>query len=99
MLFNAFSPLNGGALDTYQYPAEHPYDLDASLDYTRPATGVASWPQPVILGYVDGFIPQQNALEYSLMLGQGPIGPNVGLHSPYAQMFPNIMGSLSKVSG
>lgn len=99
-LFNAFSPLNGGQLNTYQYPTESPYDLDAGLDYTRPATGITPWPFPVIIGYVDGMIPLQNGLEYSLMLGKVPFGPGTGTQSaPTNVIFPNIMGSLLKVSG
>lgn len=99
-LINAFSPLNGGALNTYQYKSESPFDLDAGLDYTRQATGVTPWPVPVILGYVEGIIPLHNQLEFQIMQGKLPFGPWTGQQSAPAEMvFPNIMGSLAKVSG
>jgi len=99
-LFSAFSPLNGGALNTYQYPTESPYDLDAGLDYTRGTNTMSSFPFPVVLGYVDGFVPTGNQMEFNLMLGKNTFGPYVGQTSaPMNMVFPNIMGSLSKVQG
>lgn len=99
-MFNAISPLNGGNLDTYSYPTESPYDLDAGLDFTRQATGFSPFPFPVVLGWIDGFIPLQNGLEYSIMLGKTPFGPWSGAQSVPDQIaFPNIMGSLAKVTG
>lgn len=99
-MFNAFSPLNGGNMNTYQYPSESPFDLDAGLDYTRPKTGEAIFPFPVLLGWVDGFVPLQNNLEYSIMHGRTPFGPWQGVQSaPNQMVFPNIMGSLAKVTG
>lgn len=98
--FSAFSPLNGGNLGTYQYPSESPFDLDAGLDYTRPATGVSPFPFPVLLGWVDGFIPQQNQIEQSIMKGKTPSGPWTGAaQGDLLVVFPNIMGSMAKVSG
>lgn len=99
-MFNAFSPLNGGNLDTYGYGSESPFDLDAGLDFTRPAIGFATFPFPVLLGYIDGFIPLQNNLEYSIMRGRNPFGPWQGVQSaPDQVVFPNLMGSLAKVTG
>jgi hypothetical protein len=102
-LFNAFSPLNGGALNTYQYQSESPYDLDAGLDFTRPALGFSPFPFPVVTGYVEGVIPLHNNLEYSIMLGKEPFGPmyfNGGIQgAPVQMVFPNVMGGLAKVSG
>ena len=99
-MFNAFSPLNGGNLGTYAYATESPFDLDAGLDFTRQATGFSAFPFPVVLGYVDGFMPLCDTLEYSLMMGRKPFGPWQGDQSATnAVVFPNIMGSLMKVSG
>lgn len=99
-MFSAFSPLNGGSLQTYNYASESPFDLDAGLDFTRPATGFSPFPFPVLLGWVEGNIPQTNALELQLMLGKTPSGPWMGAQQGLPEMvFPNVMGSLSKVTG
>jgi hypothetical protein len=99
-LFSAFSPLNGGSLGTYNYASESPFDLDAGLDYTRQSRTISPWPFPVLLGYVEGVIPLHNNLEYNIMRGKTPFGPWTGQQSAPVQMvFPNIMGSLAKVSG
>lgn len=100
MTFSAFSPLNGGSFATYQYASESPFDLDAGLDYTRKATGYSEYPFPVVLGWVEGITPLSNDLQYQIMLGKTPFGPWTGPQSAPADMvFPNIMGSLAKVSG
>lgn len=100
MTFSAFSPLNGGSFATYDYPSESPFDLDAGLDYTRKATGFSSFPFPIVLGWVEGIAPLSNNLSYQLMLGRVPNGPWTGQQAtPNAMVFPNIMGSLAKVSG
>lgn len=100
MLFNAFSPLNGGAPSTYGYASESPFDLDAGLDFTRPATGFSPFPFPVLLGWVEGNIPQNNALELSMMRGKTPSGPWMGDNQGLPTLvFPNVMGSLMKVAG
>lgn len=100
MLMNAFSPLNGGSLATYNYASESPYDLDAGLDFTRQATGVSTFPFPVVLGWVQGVLPLSNNLEWSIMLGKVPTGPWTGMMpTDLAAIFPNQMGSLMKVSG
>lgn len=99
-MFNAFSPLNGGNLATYGYPTESPFDLDAGLDYVRPKTGDTLFPFPVVTGWIDGYTPLFNKLEYSLMLGKVPAGPWTGEQmTPNNIVFPNIMGSIAKVSG
>jgi hypothetical protein len=99
-LFSAFSPLNGGALNTYQYATESPFDLDAGLDFTRGTKTASPFPFPVIIGYVEGIIPLHNQLELSIMHGKVPFGPWSGVQStPNELVFPNIMGSLMKVSG
>lgn len=102
MLFSAYSPLNGGGLDTYGYPTESPFDLDASLDYTRPKTGIDYFPMPIILGWIDGFVPLSNNLEYSLMLGKLPSGPWASQTPGGADVsviFPNLQGGFPKVKG
>lgn len=101
-LFNAMSPLNGGTLDTYFYKTEYPYDLDASLDYTRPALGRAIYPYPLTTGWVSGFCPQFNSQEQALMLGKLPSGPNVNMmygQIDWAAAFPDLSGGLVKVGG
>lgn len=102
-LFSAFSPLNGGAMNTYGYPTESPYDLDAGLDFTRKATGFADYPFPVVIGYIEGVIPTHDKLEYMLMKGKEAFGPmldNGVIQGALPQMvFPNIMGSMAKVTG
>lgn len=99
-MFNAFSPLNGGALSTYRYQSESPFDLDAGLDYTRKATGFSPFPFPVVLGYVEGIVPLNNNVEFQIMLGKVPFGPWSGDQSASLNMvFPNLMGGLAKVSG
>lgn len=99
-MFNAFSPLNGGAIGTYGYPSESPFDLDAGLDFTRGTNTMSPFPFPVVLGYVDGLVPLANNLEYALMKGRNSFGPWSGTQSAANQIvFPNIMGSLAKVEG
>lgn len=99
-MFDVMSPLNGGSFATYGYRSESPFDLDAGLDYTRQATGFAPMPFPVVIGWVDGFIPLQNDLERSIMRGKVPTGPWTGQQSALnSVVFPNIMGSLAKVTG
>lgn len=99
-MFNAFSPLNGGSLDTYNYASESPFDLDAGLDFTRQATGFSTFPFPVMTGWVDGLLPQTNALELMLMKGKTPSGPWAGQQQgDLSVVFPNIMGSMMKVTG
>lgn len=99
-LFNVMSPLNGGGLDTYKYPVEYPFDFNAGLDYTRPATGISPMPYPLTTGYVDGFVPLFDNMEYLLMRGRNAYGPFVGqIQIPLQQIFPNQMGGLSKVKG
>jgi len=102
-MFSAFSPLNGGQKDTYNYPVEYPFDFDAGLDYTRPATGRAIYPFPVSIGYVQGLSPLMNSMEYSVMLGKLSTGPWVGAF-PHTQqqlstVFPDLSGGLQKVRG
>lgn len=98
-LFSAFSPLAGGTMDTYLYPNEYPYDLDAGLDFTRPATGAAYFPFPVTIGHIDGLVPQFNRTEFGIMFGKTPFGPAVSQYLDPVAVFPNVMGSLAKVKG
>lgn len=106
-MFNAFSPLNGGTLGDYYLDSEYPFDLDGSLDYTRPATM-----PPAIYGFPDqlgkrmqnisGFLPQFNSLEFSMMFGKTPWGTWVGTvpdQETLGSIFPNFGGGLRKVNG
>lgn len=103
-LFSAFTPLAGGALDTYKYKSESPFDLDAGLDFTRVVRTVTPLPFPPVIGWIEGIAPLHNNLEFAIMRGKLPYGPmalNNGTvqGSPAPMVFPNIMGSLMKVSG
>lgn len=104
MTFSAFTPLAGGRdLGTYNHPNEYPYDLDAGLDYTRPATGISPFPYPLTIGYIQGLVPTFNAQEFQLMQGKGAYGPWTGMapHTPeqLSWVFPDLMGGLKKVNG
>lgn len=103
-IFNAFSPLNGGALNTYQYKSESPFDLDSGLDYIRETNMAWKMPFPNVIGWIEGIAPLHNNLEWSIMRGKNPYGPMVGPNgvvqgSPVQMVFPNVMGSLMKVGG
>lgn len=99
-LFSAFSPLNGGTFDTYGYPNEFPYDLDAGLDYTRFTGTYSPMPFPQSIGYIDGLVPLLDTLRNNLAQVHAPNGPFVGaVGIPIEMIFPNNMGSLIKVTG
>jgi hypothetical protein len=107
-MFNAMSSLNGGTLDTYYLDSEYPYDLNGSLDYTRPQSapnaiyGFPNLQSRKMMGSVSGLLPLFNTLEYSMMFGKTPWGTWLG-DVPTNQMmqniFPNIGGGLRKVNG
>jgi hypothetical protein len=73
----AFKP-RSGAHDHY------PYDLDGSLRFTRPVTGIDFWPAHdnadnfAQLGYVAGFMAQQDKLVWAQGYGKMPSGPIMG---------------------
>lgn len=99
-LFSAFSPLNGGSLDTYGYPVEHPYDLDASLDYTRFTGTFSYFPFPLAIGHVTGLVPMLDGLQSMLAQTKSPNGPFIGATSaPINVIFPNQLGGLAKIKG
>lgn len=104
--FSVFSPLNGGTQDTYYYPNEYPYDLDAGLDYTRPATGRSIFPFPVGIGSVMGICPCYDELNRTILTESnvainGTVFTNItGLGSDNRSIvFPDLMGGLRKVKG
>jgi hypothetical protein len=106
MTFSAFSPLNGGQFYDMYATENYPLHLGAGQDYTRFGTGIAKWPAPLILGHVDGFCPQFNAQEwFRIKDNKTPYGPYtgggiaVGAGDDFARMFPNIQGSMQKVTG
>lgn len=99
-MFNAFTPLAGGSLGTYAYASESPFDLDAGLDFTRPQRTYALMPEPPMIGYIDGFLPLLDTVEYATMKGKTPSGPWMG--SPQGNLdrvFPAITGGLAKTTG
>lgn len=99
-MFNAFSPLAGGQLSTYYYDAEYPYDLNGSLDYTRPQTAFAIMPHPATIGAINGLLPQMTGIQIQqFMGGELPNGPWLGDTVPQSALlfaFPNIQGGLAK---
>ena len=101
--FSAFTPLAGGTLDTYNYGVEYPYDLDASLDFVRPATGVSIFPFPVGIGHAMGVCPLYDELGryMSSVNVVGSVLENIMDLSQRNQaiVFPDIMGGLQKVKG
>lgn len=103
MNFSAFTPLAGGSLDTYKYPVEYPFDLDAGLDFTRPKTGVAIYPFPLSIGSVQGCLPLFDQLQYAMMKGELQNGPWAGAYPNTPQelsfVFPDLQGGLMKVAG
>jgi hypothetical protein len=102
MLFSAYTPLAGGQPDTYTRPVEYPYDLDAGLEYTRPATGVSVFPFPPVIGYVEGLCPQYDDLSRarsSVQLNATILNMMALSPEQRAQVFPDIMGGLRKVTG
>lgn len=98
-MFNAFTPLAGGSTATYAYASESPFDFDAGLDYTRPQRTVASHPTPPVIGWIDGFLPLMDTIEYATMRGKTPSGPYMGVTTDFTTIFPNITGSLAKTTG
>jgi len=104
-MFSAFSPLNGGGPETYYQDNEYPYDLNGSLDYTRPQTGFSPFPYPLSIPHVEGLIPLFDTLQFSMMDGKLPYGPFMtqGQGYNFDYIFPSINGAgdgrLKKVSG
>lgn len=100
--FSAFSPLNGGDPRTYGYGVEYPYDLDASLDFTRPATGVSIFPFPQTIGHSEGLCPLYDEMWGAISAtGINATVLNV-LNMGNAQqsfVFPDLQGGLRKVLG
>lgn len=98
-MFNAFTPFAGGQLSTYDYASESPFDLDAGLDFTRPQRTYASKPTPPTVGWIDGFLPLLDTVEYSMMRGKVPSGPYMGVTTDFVPIFPSITGGLAKTTG
>jgi hypothetical protein len=100
--FSAYTPLAGGNPDTYKRPVEYPYDLDAGLEYTRPATGAAIFPFPPVIGHVEGLCPQYDDLSRarsSVQLNGAVLNMLALSPEQRAAVFPEIMGGLRKVTG
>lgn len=53
----------------------YPLDLDGSLRYTRPASGVSMHPYPPIIGYIQGLLPMQDGLVFAGAYGKNAFGP------------------------
>jgi hypothetical protein len=87
----------GGCVDGY------PFDLDASLRHTRPATGVDYWPTHsniddfAKLGQVSGFFPQQDVFVWGQAYGKSPSGPDTNpapINLQYVATIPGLTKQL-----
>jgi hypothetical protein len=81
-----------GAVDNY------PMDLDASLRFVRPKTGIDYFPTPnnfnnfAKLGQVSGFMPQLDGRVWGQMWGRDPFGPIVSQLPVNLQYQVNVPG-------
>lgn len=98
-MFSAFTPLAGGSMATYDYPSESPFNFDAGLDFTRPQRTVSNAPTPPTIGWIDGFLPLMDTVEYAMMVGAVPSGPYMGVSADFVAIFPNMTGALAKTTG
>lgn len=61
----------------------YPFDLDGSLDFVRPAKGLAYYPDPATypnkrgIGCVSGLMPQQDKFVWAQLIARIPAGPTV----------------------
>lgn len=100
--FSAFSPLNGGDPGTYGYGVEYPYDLDASLDFMRPATGVSPMPYPEVIGHVEGMSPLYDEMWGAISatsINAQVLNVLAASTRQQSLVFPEIQGGLRKVLG
>lgn len=101
-IFNAFTPLAGGNINTYYQDSKYHLDLNAAQDYSRPQLTYAVIPCPPAIGYIDGLLPLFDSLQYGIMRGKTPFGPYMSAMPDAAQLsmiFPNVGGNLVKVTG
>lgn len=99
-LFSAFTTLAGGTPDTYGYPTEYPYDLDASLDYMRGTNTFSYYPFPIVIQGIAGLCPMLDGLQHALAQTKSPNGPFIGaISAPIPVIFPNLQGGLAKIKG
>ncbi len=102
MSFSAFTPLAGGNSNTYFYPAEYPYSLDAGLDFTRPATGISPFPYPLSVGHVEGncgLFDQMWGMMSSTAINGMVLNILNANAMAQANIFPDLQGGLRKVLG
>lgn len=77
---------------------KYPFDLDASLRYVTPKTGIDRWPYPwngdsfAQLGCVSGFMPQADAFVWAQGYGRDPYGPIVSALPVNLQWQINVPG-------
>lgn len=74
-------------------PTGYPFDMDASLHYARPKTGIDYFPTPPMIGWLRDLVPLNDAFIYNNMIAEYPFGPftttqpiNVG----YQDVFPML---------
>lgn len=79
-------------------PYGYPFDLNGSLRYTRPKTGIDYFPSPSVIGMVSGLCPQQNAFVWEQAFGKKPSGPNVN-EIPVNLQWQTIVPGLTKNGG
>ena len=72
-----------------------PYDLDASLRYTRPKTGIDYFPFPnQPFNVVSGILPLLDAFTYASAVGKTPFGP--AIDTPVDGPLQQIIWQLAK---
>ena len=100
MLFDAIRNLNGGNVEDYYKDWQYPLDLNGSLDFMRPQTGVSPMPYPQTIGYFSRLLPFMDRIVWTDMRGKTPFGPFIGT-VPYSldAIFPSINGGLAKAGG
>lgn len=87
-------------METYRYPVEHPYDLDAGLDFVRPITGVAHYPYPQTIGHIEGLSPLYDKIgRYLSSVQINAQVLNILNNQNLQSVFPDIQGGLRKVLG
>jgi hypothetical protein len=98
--YSAMCPLNGGDLNDYYDDRAYPLDLNGAQDYTRYGGPIAPFPFPLIIGFVDGTVPQFNAMAFGEMHGKKASGPWMGAPQGSLQdVFPAFNGGMVKVTG
>ena len=98
---NIFTPLAGGLLSDMFDPTGYPLKFYGEA-YTRPSGTNGPHPYPNSIGYIQGFVPLMDAVEFGMWKGPVPMGPEMNSMDSQvilAAMFPDMSGGLRKVTG